>query len=201
MKQKSLYILPIACALTAIVACGPKNEPMESTEAAPPVEEVAPASDMGPIAVATLIPRGEMKLGGTVTFKQAADHVKITAFVEGVTPGSHGFHIHQVGDCSAEDFTSAGGHFNPSEVPHGAPSDLERHAGDLGNIEVAANGEGTLEIESDLLTVDAGPSSVVGRAVILHEDPDDMVTQPTGAAGGRIACGVIALEGDSPAAY
>ena len=100
-----------------------------------------------------------------------------------------------MGDCSSADFKSAGGHFNPTDMPHGAPSDAERHAGDLGNVEVAEDGTAHHEMTSSVLTVSAGAASVVGRGVILHEKADDLVSQPTGAAGGRIACGVIELVG------
>ena len=122
---------------------------------------------------------------GEVTFTESGGEVAIVASITGAPPGSHGFHVHEVGDCSSPDFTSAGGHFNPTDMPHGAPSDMERHAGDLGNVEVAEDGTANHEASSSMLTVAAGPSSVVGRGVILHEDPDDMVTQPTGA----VKCG------------
>ena len=96
------------------------------------------------------------------------------------------------GDCSSADFKSAGGHFNPAGVPHGGPSDAERHSGDLGNIEIGEDGSGTLTLTSDLITLAAGqPTSIVGLAVILHEGTDDLASQPTGAAGGRIGCGII----------
>ncbi len=148
------------------------------------------------VAMAEFEPRGDQILIGSVTFSQTGDTVTITARVEGATPGKHGLHLHELGDCSAEDFTSTGGHFNPTDAPHGGPDDDVRHAGDFGNIEVGEDFIGQLELTSDMITVAEGPNSVVGRAVILHEGEDDLKSQPTGAAGGRIACGVVAMEGE-----
>lgn len=192
LNWKSCTILT-AVVLTALTGCSAKQDAPapEVIEEAVVEIEVAPA-----MAVADLMPRADMPdVGGTVTFTEIEGGVHIQAEVHGVAAGMHGFHLHAAGDCSAEDFTSTGGHFNPSETPHGAPSDVERHAGDLGNIEVGEDGTGTLHANSDLLTLDDGPNGVVGRGVILHEGEDDLVSQPTGAAGGRIACGVVALSG------
>lgn len=108
--------------------------------------------------------------------------------------GVHGFHVHEIGDCSAADFTSTGGHFNPTEAPHAGPDSDPRHAGDLGNLEIEDDGTGSLELDSTMLSLDpAAPGYVVGRGVILHEGEDDLESQPTGAAGGRLACGVVEM--------
>ncbi len=164
---------------------------------APQVEEAAPAVDPAPSAPAVTaeasatLASKDGSIHGMVSFTETADGVAVVAHVEGAPPGVHGFHIHETGDCSADDFTSAGGHFNPAGVPHGGPDDVERHGGDLGNIEVAEGGHGHLEISSDIITLGEGANSVIGRGVILHADADDLVSQPTGAAGARLACGVI----------
>jgi len=142
-------------------------------------------------ASATLTPKAGTKVGGTVTFTQQGDKVVVEAHLMGVAAGLHGFHIHEKGDCGDAEFKNAGGHFNPTGVAHGAPTDMAHHAGDFGNIEIGADGHGKHDISSAMLTVAAGPNSVVGRAVIVHEKADDLKTQPTGDAGGRIACGVI----------
>jgi len=129
---------------------------------------------------------------GTATFTQQGDDaVKIVVELENVSPGSHGIHIHETGDCSAPDFSSAGAHFAPVQDPHGGPSEGPRHAGDLGNVEIGEGGSGKLEGTFQGLTVADGPRSVVGRALVLHADPDDLKTQPSGNSGGRIGCGVI----------
>ena len=116
----------------------------------------------------------------------------VKARITGLTPGTHGFHVHEFGDCSAADFTSAGGHFNPMTQPHGAPTASMRHVGDLGNIEANADGVATLDL-SDSQVALSGMHGVVGRAVIVHAKADDLKTQPTGDAGGRLGCGVIGV--------
>jgi Cu-Zn family superoxide dismutase len=187
---KKTLVLSVVGLAVLVVGCAKKEE---APAPAPVVQEET--SPVPVTAIAILLPRGELTLSGTVSFTQFGDTVTIGAHVEGVAPGKHGLHLHELGDCSAEDFTSSGGHFNPTDAPHGGPSDRVRHAGDFGNIGVGEDGVGHLELTSDMITVAAGPNTVVGRAVILHEGEDDLESQPTGAAGGRIACGVVAPPG------
>lgn len=142
------------------------------------------------VAVLRSAPAG--KVEGTVWFEPAGSGVAVKARVTGLTPGTHGFHVHEFGDCSAADFTSAGGHFNPMAMAHGAPKDATRHVGDLGNIEANADGVAMLEWTDSQLAFE-GPHGIVGRAVIVHAKADDLKTQPTGDAGGRLACGVIGI--------
>lgn len=190
-----IALLGLSLALLAGFACGPKEHAHETP---PPAAEPAPApAPEVHVAHATLQAREGSGVSGVVTFTQTGDTVEVSAEVSGLSAsGEHGFHIHEVGDCSAPDFTSAGGHFNPTGAIHGGPDDADHHAGDLGNLTVDDGGNGTLSRSSALLTVTPGPNSVVGRAVILHEKRDDLVSQPTGDAGGRIACGVI-VEGSA----
>lgn len=177
-------------ALLALSACGGGAE-APAPEPAPPASP-APAPPPEPAtATATLQGRTGTETAGTVTFTQDGDVVRVVAVVSGAAAGDHGFHVHENGDCSAADFTSAGGHFNPTAGIHGGPSAEERHAGDLGNITIGEDGTGRLELTTDMLTVAVGPESVVGRAIILHEKADDLVSQPTGDAGGRVACGIV----------
>ena len=143
-------------------------------------------------AVAVLHSAPSGKVEGTVWFEPAPGGVKVKARITGLAPGTHGFHIHEFGDCSAADFTSAGGHFNPMSKPHGAPKDAARHVGDLGNIEAGADGVATLDWTDKEVGLD-GHHGVVGRAVVVHAKADDLKTQPTGDAGGRLACGVIGV--------
>ncbi|MCI0664577.1 MAG: superoxide dismutase family protein [Acidobacteria bacterium] len=143
-------------------------------------------------AVAVLNPTEGNKVRGTVTFTKDGANVKVSAHIEGLTPGNHGFHIHEFGDCSSKDGSAAGGHFNPSTLAHGARTDAKRHAGDLGNIEVGADGNAHIEFTDSVLKLE-GPGSITGRGVIVHANPDDFKTQPTGNAGGRQACGVIGV--------
>ena len=134
-------------------------------------------------------------ISGTATFVPASNGLKVSIRVANVPPGPHGIHLHQNADCG-DGGAAAGGHYNPDNVKHGfLPKDGfgNAHAGDLGNIEVHANGSGTLELTLPGLSLQDGPHSVVGRTIILHEKPDDF-GQPTGNAGSRIACGVVAVR-------
>lgn len=141
-------------------------------------------------AVAVLNPTKGSKVSGLVIFESVAGGVKVTARISGLTPGKHGFHIHEFGDCSSDNGLAAGGHFNPTQMPHSAPASDKRHIGDLGNIEADAQGHATLEYVDPMLQF-SGPTGIVGRGVIVHEKEDDLKTQPTGDAGARLACGVI----------
>ncbi len=143
-------------------------------------------------AVCVLHPTEGNNVTGTITFTRSGSGVKVVADIQGLTPGKHGFHVHQYGDCSAEDGTSAGGHFNPENKNHGGPDDAERHVGDLGNIEADSNGTAHLEMEDDVISLD-GAHSIIGRGIIVHAGEDDLTSQPTGDAGARVACGVIGI--------
>lgn len=180
--------------LVLVGACAPKQEAAAPESETLVETEVEVVEEVALVATATLQPRSGETTNGTIAFTETAEGVSIHARVEGAPPGMHGFHIHEVGDCSSEDFKSAGGHFNPTGAPHGGPADAERHGGDLGNIEIGEDGTGHLEVSSEQLTVAEGENSVVGRGVILHEGEDDLESQPTGAAGARLACGVVTLE-------
>lgn len=141
-------------------------------------------------AVAHLKPAAGSKVGGTIGFASVPGGVRVSGQVTGLTQGSHGFHVHEKGDCSAADFTSAGGHFNPTGDPHAGPTDAKRHVGDMGNIEANKDGVADINYLDPKLSFE-GASSVVGKGVIVHANPDDLKTQPTGNAGGRVACGVV----------
>lgn len=140
---------------------------------------------------AELEPKSGSSVKGTVWFTQGKNGVTIEASMEGLTPGLHGFHIHETGDCSAEDGSSAGGHFMVGEQPHGKPDGEAHHAGDLGNIAARADGKAEKSFGSTAISLEPGPTFIGDRAVIVHADQDDMKTQPTGNAGGRVACGLI----------
>jgi len=152
------------------------------------------ATTARPTATATLSPTSGNTANGTVTFTQLRDgSVEVSVRLTGVPPGIHGFHVHDKGDCG-DNGNAAGGHFNPMSSPHGAPSDASHHAGDFGNVEADASGNVTETRTLHGITVAPGTTSVVGHAVILHANPDDLKTQPTGNAGGRIACGVVQMR-------
>jgi superoxide dismutase, Cu-Zn family len=145
-----------------------------------------------PRANAQLQPTKGSKTFGEATFEQVGNKVRAIVHVQGLKPGQeHGLHIHEVGDCSSGDGMSTKGHFNPGNKPHGHPTSSERHAGDLPAIRGDASGRGKVMVDLDMITVTPGATSIVGRGLIVHADPDDYKTQPTGNAGARIACGVI----------
>ncbi len=144
----------------------------------------------GPSAEAKLAPTKGHTTTGTVVFRQMGNDIEMTAHVAGLTPGAHGFHIHEKGDCSAPDGTSAGGHFNPTGQPHGHPQQGPHHAGDMPMLETDAYSNARLVAVLRGLTLD-GANGIVGKGVIVHAAPDDFKTQPTGNSGARMACGVI----------
>jgi len=147
---------------------------------------------MEPKATAKLEPTKGNMASGTATFVQHGSKVLVEASITGLPPNSeHGFHIHEKGDCSSGDGMSTGGHFNPLGKPHAHYTMMERHAGDLPALKADASGNATLVVEVGVITVTDGPTSVVGHGLIVHAQPDDYKTQPTGNAGARIACGVI----------
>lgn len=143
-------------------------------------------------AIAVLTPASESDVRGIVTFTQSAEGVKIVADITGLSPGKHGFHIHEFGDCSGKDATSAGGHYNPTSHPHAGPEADKHHVGDMGNLEADASGKAHLELTDKNMKL-TGAAGIIGYAVIVHEKADDLKTQPTGDAGGRVACGVIGV--------
>jgi len=143
-------------------------------------------------ATAALQPTKGSKAFGEATFEEVDGRVRVIVFTQGLAPDrEHGLHIHEAGDCSSGDGMSAGGHFNPHGKPHGPPSTAERHAGDLPALKAGKDGRAKLDVTVDTITVRPGPASIVGRGLIIHADPDDYKTQPTGNSGARIACGVI----------
>jgi Cu-Zn family superoxide dismutase len=153
-------------------------------------------------ASAQLKPTKGSKVFGEVTFQQEGDKVRMQVVVQGLKPGEYGFHIHEVGDCSAHDAMSTKGHFNPFGKKHGYWGDAERHAGDLPSILVPTGdkkrpnkaGRAKINVTLDMITLEPGPGNIIGRGIIVHAQPDDYTTQPTGNAGARIACGVIRAQ-------
>ncbi len=146
-------------------------------------------------AIAVINPASGSNCRGIVRFVQDGANLKVTADIEGLTPGAkHGFHIHEFGDCSAPDAMSAGSHFDPEMTKHhGMPHDQMRHGGDLGNLEADSNGKAHYEVTVvGTIFNSAAPTGVLGRGVVVHARPDDF-GQPVGNAGGRIGCGVIGV--------
>ena len=142
-------------------------------------------------AVAEVSATSGSSVAGKVTFSRVASGgVHVEADITGLTPGEHGFHVHEVGDCSAPDATSAKGHFNPNGMHHGS-QEGEHHVGDMQNMVADADGKAHYSGDFSSLTIGSGDGDILGKAVIIHAAPDDYKTQPAGNSGKRVACGVI----------
>ena len=198
MKRSPLSI--IALALT-LAAC--------QTEPATPdvVDDTTAMAETPMTATATLNPTEGNSASGQITFTQENGMVRVEGMIMGLSPGEHGFHVHENGDCSAADLPddpdsepnpagAAGGHFAPQGSPHGAPGNdaAARHVGDLGNVTAGADGTAMVSMTDAVIALD-GPNSIVGKALLVHAGQDDLTSQPSGAAGARVACGVITLGG------
>jgi Cu-Zn family superoxide dismutase len=143
--------------------------------------------------VCVLIPKDGGNVHGLIVFEAVEGGIQVTADVTGLTPGKHGFHIHEYGDCCTEDFKSAGSHLMAKGEMHAGPHDPNRHIGDMGNLVADDKGNAHLTLVDDKLSF-SGPNSIIGRAVIIHDGEDDLKTQPTGSAGSRAACGTIGIS-------
>ena len=175
--SRSAHTLALASAALALAAC--------STPAPRP----APVTSIS--ASARLTPTTGNTTNGIVRFVQTGTTVRVTGGISGLKPGAvHGFHIHEKGDCSSGDGMGTGGHFNPTSTAHGNHDHGAHHVGDLPSLTANAFGVATLNFESDSIRLD-GPTDITGRGLIVHRDPDDYTTQPTGNSGPRLACAVI----------
>jgi Cu-Zn family superoxide dismutase len=144
-------------------------------------------------AIAKIEAKSGSSVSGTVTFMEKNGIVTMKASLAGLSEGNHAIHIHAIGDCSAADGKSAGGHWNPTDENHGKWMEAPFHIGDIGNLVVGADGTGTIERTTKLWTIggEDANKNAVGHAIIIHEGPDDFSSQPSGAAGPRVGCGEI----------
>lgn len=193
------YLLLFA---SASASTGCKNENQSTSTIAgrsmlrennPDISEKDAANRM---AGAVLFAKSGSAASGTVSFFDLNGALKVMAKVGGVTPaGTHGIHIHETGDCTAEDASTAGGHFNPTKQNHGAPNSRSGHVGDLGNIEIDQNGRGEMQLVLEDAYYDqesfGGWKAIIGKTVVMHDGADDLHSQPSGNSGARIACGVV----------
>lgn len=197
MRQPTSAIVPVFLALALALALA-LTLALAGCAASPPRTEQGVGGPMqtqgGLMAVATLTPTQGSTVHGLVMFHEMDGHLMVHAVVSGLPPsGVFGFHVHEVGSCASSDGSSAGGHFNPGAQPHG-PQGGPHHAGDMPALQAGANGVADQEFMLDGPTLAAGPTSLVGRSVIVHAQADDYATQPTGNSGARVACGVIAAH-------
>ncbi|MEM5429354.1 superoxide dismutase family protein [Cupriavidus oxalaticus] len=199
MKQVLIPLAACVAATVVLAGCSGSGKSASASSSATGASASASAASSsatsGARAAATLQPKSGTNTAGTVTFQQQPGGVLMTAAITGLPPNTvHGFHVHEKGDCSAPDAMSAGGHFNPGGKPHGQMTMPDHHAGDMNNLTADSSGNARVSMLLPSLSVGTGANSVIGRAVVVHKDPDDYKTQPTGNAGGRIACGVVAAS-------
>ena len=143
-------------------------------------------------AICVLYPTKGNHVNGIVQFTKTDTGIIVEAHMKGLSPGDHGFHIHEFGDCSAPDGISTGGHFNPHDMKHGAQTGEIRHVGDFGNITALDDSSANLKFVDTVISF-TGENSIIGRGIIVHAKADDLESQPTGNAGSRVACGVIGI--------
>jgi len=180
-----MYITPLRLAALAAAVAG--------LAACSTTDVHAPAVASARLMTSSSVPQPDPQspVQGRLDFSQQGDVVTVRGVVTGLKPNSaHAFHVHEKGDCSAPDFSSAGGHFNPTDQPHGAHDSAHHHMGDMPQLKADDKGTAHVSFTSRSLTL-TGPNSIMGKAVIVHRDPDDVNAQPVGNAGPRLACGVI----------
>lgn len=186
-RSVSLFGLGLGIALAALSAGCEK----EQTSGGKPED----GAEVDQEAMADLTPKSGSTVKGMAHFKAEGKTITLTVTVKEALPGRHGVHIHEMGDCSAPDASSAGEHWNPLNKRHGRWGAEQYHLGDIGNIEVDQSGSGTLTFTTDEWAIGSGGANdVVGKSVVVHSNADDFVSQPSGGAGERVACGVIGKE-------
>jgi Cu-Zn family superoxide dismutase len=191
IAPKSIVLATATATLASMVLAGCASAPPPAES--PPADVAMPTASSVAGAVVNLSAASGSLVSGRLTLRPMGDGIHLNGEIGGLPPGSsHGFHIHETGDCSAADATSAGGHFNPGGEPHGRATQAQHHAGDADNIVADAEGVATVDAHfSGVVLGGNGANDAIGKAVIVHADPDDYRSQPSGNAGARVACGVI----------
>jgi len=191
MKRISLTI--VFCAALAFVGC--KNEKKDQdTDKVSDTEMTRETTKEVKKVTVTLEPKSDSKLSGNAVFTEENGEVTMVAIIDGLSEGSHAIHLHETADCSAQDGSSAGGHWNPTAEKHGKWGDAEGyHKGDIGNFKVGANGQGTITMTTDewCIGCDDQNKNIIGKSLLIHDGVDDFTSQPSGAAGTRVGCGSI----------
>ena len=183
----------LLASLAAVGLAGCASSPQNAAEEAAGAAAAAPAVSN---AIANVAPASGSLVSGRLQLMAMGKGVHIAGELGGLAPNStHGFHIHEKGDCSAADASSAGGHFNPAGAPHGNPETPPHHAGDLDNLTADANGVVRINVHVPNVSLGGDPAhDILGRALVVHADADDYASQPAGNSGARIACGVITAQ-------
>lgn len=185
MIKKTIAIILLVC--LSITGC---KEETKQTEKATEKKEKSESKKIK----LKLEPKSNSNVSGNVVFTEENGSVTMVAILKGLTPGPHAIHLHEKADCSSPDGKSTGGHWNPTAEPHGKWGSKEGyHKGDIGNFEADEKGNGTITFSTNQWCIGCGDETkdIVGKAVIVHEGMDDYLTQPTGAAGGRVSCGAV----------
>lgn len=191
MKRITLMLVAVF-ALTMITSCKNDKKQTETVDLNEEAQE-APVNDVIKLKVA-LEPKSDSQVKGNAVFTEEDGVVTMVTVLSGLTEGEHAIHLHEKADCSAADGTSAGGHWNPTNQPHGKWGSSEGyHKGDIGNLQADASGNATISMSTDEWCIGCGDANkdIIGKAIIVHEGVDDFTTQPTGDAGGRVSCGGI----------
>ncbi len=189
MTRRGSWILA-AAVLLLLAGCGGGTE--EPGPEVPEGTETEGFTIEGNFAEAMIEAKSGSEMSGMAIFAETDGNVTVTLEIEKAPPGTHAAHLHEFGDCSSDDGKSAGGHWNPTTDDHGKWGEEHFHLGDLGNIEVGEDGYGALTMSTDMWSLGTGDDNdIVGLGIIVHASADDFTTQPTGAAGGRIGCGVV----------
>lgn len=195
LTRRCPSLLPaVACTLLATVALvrpAAADDPADARKPAAHPSETAHPEEVPMAGVVVLSATRGHEVRGTLRLQQQSAGLRITGRIEGLTPGKHGFHVHEFGDLADPEGKSAGGHFNPGKQPHGGPDSAERHEGDLGNIEADAQGVANVDVVGRGLKL----HFVLGRSIVVHAKADDLKSQPAGDAGDRVAVGVIGIAG------
>lgn len=199
MSRKNAWMGTLLSLVLTGCACSDGPDLLADANNLNNTNEIAQADAMMPTrirvfsAFAIVKPLPGNQVRGKVTFTKVSEGVQVVADFDGLTPGSHGFHVHEHGTCEGKEASEAGAHFNPTNEPHGAPNSTSRHVGDLGNLVADENGHAHYERIDKTIALD-GKNSIVGRSLIVHLDADDYKTQPAGASGSKIACGIIEAD-------
>jgi Cu-Zn family superoxide dismutase len=199
MRSSYRWLAPVVASFVFAACAGHSHTQATHDRGGPHAHEASGhrhdhASDTGPVqkAVAVMVPMGDSGVTGTLTFTVENGGVHVRGSIRGLTPGKHGFHVHEFGDLTdGREGMSAGDHFAPGKTQHGRPSDAHRHVGDLGNVTAGADGVANVDMFDRMLRLD-GEHSILGRSIVVHRD-EDKFTQPSGDSGPRVAIGVIGI--------
>ncbi|MEN3322749.1 superoxide dismutase family protein [Mariniflexile soesokkakense] len=187
MKKLSILLITLA---VSIISCKNEKKTTESTEVETIEKQVAEPKSV----TVELSAKSESSVSGTVIFTEKEGKVSMLATVNGLEPGEHAIHIHESSDCSSPDGKSTGGHWNPTNQPHGKWGiETGYHKGDIGNFTADENGDASISISTNewCIGCDDETKNIIGKGIIVHAGVDDFTTQPTGDAGGRVSCGGI----------